>query len=585
MKFFNLLILVYFFEYLLVFIEATKTQTATTTQTNSQTGNGLFASFKMHSEMKNKSGVSFFSSFTKKGKNHGLMHKLKSSNSNNSQIKTVIKNKNNKLSSKINEDTSTRIHSDDPSLLGMTTPALGLNESGEIEVTKDMGQKKKTKDLNNFNFNPVFWEGWLKFYKYSSSKTPKDLTNLFKNGEYREQLKRNNTLNVKEKDKNDNFLHVPNDKSFYGSLFKNSFTISKLSPSKGGFTKVFDVLNIVFIENCFENSQKYIGGVEDMGPQSEGSCFTVHTKISGSPVSWVFCLEDEVRKNALMKKIQLLRIEKQRENGIVMVPKISKPPSQETLADIQKIKEEKQINTEKRKEYTGNFAVDGYWEVLQDWTSCNLKCGGGNSTLQRMCIPPIGNGKPCDGESILIRKCNIQPCPNPIINQYKANSTTINTTELKPVIKVLPFSDRPQRYEKCIVKESDLIMIGENDGVEIQIPIRGVMNNYTFSAYSGFKFSDLRRSFQLAKAKIFNSFEHKNCFTLQDSDKNHATFCDFGLQSTENFYQEWAYDFNLFKYQCREKNEIVNVTFAKQMEQKLNKMKVSFLYNNIFRKN
>jgi hypothetical protein len=65
-----------------------------------------------------------------------------------------------------------------------------------------------------------------------------------------------------------------------------------------------------------------------------------------------------------------------------------------------------------------------------------------------MCIPPIKNGKPCDGESILTRRCNVHPCQSVGVMKPPRNDTKNNNTEteLKTVIKVLPFSDRPQKY-------------------------------------------------------------------------------------------------------------------------------------------
>jgi hypothetical protein len=59
----------------------------------------------------------------------------------------------------------------------------------------------------------------------------------------------------------------------------------------------------------------------------------------------------------------------------------------------------------------GGSLTDGYWIVLQMWSQCTLKCGGGKSFLQRMCVPPKDGGKPCEGEAILSKDCNKQPCP------------------------------------------------------------------------------------------------------------------------------------------------------------------------------
>lgn len=117
-------------------------------------------------------------------------------------------------------------------------------------------------------------------------------------------------------------------------------------------------------------------------------------------------------------------------------------------------------------------------------------------------------------------------------------------------------------------------MIGQENGIEIQIPIRAVMNNNTFSAFSGFKFEDLRKTFDLPKTKITQSVSHEHCFVLQQSDKKKATFCDFGLESTPNFYNEWTYDFNLFKYQCAGRRDTMNLTLAEDLNNQIGKIKV-----------
>ena len=100
----------------------------------------------------------------------------------------------------------------------------------------------------------------------------------------------------------------------------------------------------------------------------------------------------------------------------------------------------------------GNLSVngtdnptDGYWIMLQDWTQCSLKCGGGISTLHRMCVPPKTGGKACDGNPIMTRPCNSQPCPKvKEIAENGINKRDNNT--MKPLVKVMPFSTRPQRY-------------------------------------------------------------------------------------------------------------------------------------------
>ena len=58
-----------------------------------------------------------------------------------------------------------------------------------------------------------------------------------------------------------------------------------------------------------------------------------------------------------------------------------------------------------------NKMTDGYWMILQDWSQCTKKCGGGLSYRHLMCIPPKNGGKQCVGQPIRTRPCNPEPCP------------------------------------------------------------------------------------------------------------------------------------------------------------------------------
>jgi len=84
--------------------------------------------------------------------------------------------------------------------------------------------------------------------------------------------------------------------------------------------------------------------------------------------------------------------------------------------------------------------IDGKWVILQDWSQCTQICGGGRQYLQRLCVPPQNGGMPCDGEAILTKECNTQPCPTVISTQKEAPA---NPT----VIKMMPLSSRPLNYE------------------------------------------------------------------------------------------------------------------------------------------
>jgi len=118
-------------------------------------------------------------------------------------------------------------------------------------------------------------------------------------------------------------------------------------------------------------------------------------------------------------------------------------------------------------------------------------------------------------------------------------------------------------------------MIENIEGIDTNVPIRAVMNNSTFSAYSGIGISDLRKSFELKKTKITKSNKYKNCFELSNAEYR-SIFCDFGLDSSEGFYAEWDYDYNLFKYQCSDRKDSVRL-HASELDEKLNGLKVIFI--------
>jgi hypothetical protein len=215
--------------------------------------------------------------------------------------------------------------------------------------------------------------------------------------------------------------------------------------------------------------------------------------------------------------------------------------------------------------------TDGYWITIQSWSQCSLKCGGGTSTLQRMCVPPKAGGKDCEGEAIVTKSCNTQPCPGVIGNGQKFLDNE-NVTIKNPIMKSLPFSEKPQRYVKCKIKESDLfvflnvsdIMFDKQsifkrkemmDQKSVEFPVRTIMNNQTVSIYTGDEISSLFLSFNI-KQTSFHRSTKQGCFQLYESSKKYITLCPFGCEngSTQGL-EEWDYDYHLFKFQCSYKKD------------------------------
>lgn len=114
-------------------------------------------------------------------------------------------------------------------------------------------------------------------------------------------------------------------------------------------------------------------------------------------------------------------------------------------------------------------------------------------------------------------------------------------------------------------------MIDEStiSGQLLSVPVRVVMSNKIFTAFSGMNQDDQKSTFKLMSTRIYKSLKHKNCFVLSE-DKNTRTFCDFGVDTTDRFYAEWNYDFNLFKFQCSEDDKIVKINdFVSEIDKKV----------------
>ena len=130
--------------------------------------------------------------------------------------------------------------------------------------------------------------------------------------------------------------------------------------------------------------------------------------------------------------------------------------------------------------------------------------------MQRICIVPKTSKSHCEGDRILTKECNMDPCPSNELNindkqnisnsnNQKGNFTNISNDKKEeindkiknksvlnpPEIKFMPISKRPNSYERCIKKEGDLA-IYINDGYMkgSKIPARVLLNKKTLTVYS-----------------------------------------------------------------------------------------------------
>ena len=211
-----------------------------------------------------------------------------------------------------------------------------------------------------------------------------------------------------------------------------------------------------------------------MGKFEEGYCFRVNFGMQEG--LWTICSENPEMKDTWFGTIKDLA------PNFIFDTKKKQSPFQSYLSSTNLTFLSKSLNL------TSNVTSDpsskpkskeSIWVTLNPWTACSLECGGGQSFLQRKCIPGSDPSLRCKGPSLLVKECNSHPCPTTLtINLPEANSSS--TT-----FKYVRISNRPQRSERCHLKEGDMMLAQEleTQGL-IRFPIRVVLNNETLSLFS-----------------------------------------------------------------------------------------------------
>lgn len=527
-------------------------QTQLKTQTQTQTKMETIASFMSNYKMIKGKGA-----LKKSGsENHSL---LGSTNLNKNLIK------------KTHTNLQTNVHNTNDDLPG-----------SEIKKTED--------DLPDI---PVYYQGWVKYFRYAESTGEKP-SKFFRNSAFDKQ-----TLDGEDEKDEYGSKKIPSEKHFFLVVYKDTANI--LTSRENPLMQINDSLIIDFVKKIPENNN-FAGGIKDFGKFSEGSCFEVLTikpgaffQMSAKEIEpskglsevWLICSDDDAQKQQMMNILIKLKLRKQHKLGVYesTAKKGKKPKPEPTVADMigGNMEDPENLNDPNRK------STDGYWMILQNWTPCTLKCGGGLSYLQLMCVPPKDGGKPCDGEAIRTRPCNPQPCPQ--INEVKSlipkmaqggGSNSTNVME-KPIVKMMPISTRPQRYDKCYLKDTDalLVKLDESSGYNVKIPIRLVMNNKSVAVYQDETLHTNLMTFLLKNTVFTKSMGDDKCFILNGLNTK-AQFCQLDAQGG-NFVQEWDYDFNLFKTKCKQKREKIELDeeeeekLKKDYKDKLNNLKMEMV--------
>jgi hypothetical protein len=410
----------------------------------------------------------------------------------------------------------------------------------------------------------IFWQGWIKYFHYEKGEKIDKPNSFFINNEFYNQVVRHKQRADKDRL---GFINIPTKFHYYAKLMKDGLHI--LSSRKNNMMRTVDVLPIDLITPIPENARKK-GGVSDLGNFDEGKCIQVETLVpayynryfysgydKGMSENWVVCTDALNPKVSLLNMFIRLRILKQKSLGIFESLKSTKKKSRGKKT-ISSLKPSKEKGIERYYGPGHNIHKDGYWMLINDWSQCTLKCGGGKSYQQWACVPPKPGGKKCMGNSIRIKPCNEQPCPGFSTSLSPALKKSKNNSVVAPIYRALPFSSRPQQYIRCQIKEGDVLYKdlsrpGLNADEPVKVPSRLVMNNSTLSLYADETYTSSIFTFKLDLVDLKMNRNDICCFFIRSNNQKFEV-CAFeskcGTIKNPVFFKEWRREFSLFAYAC-----------------------------------
>jgi len=321
------------------------------------------------------------------------------------------------------------------------------------------------------------------------------------------------------------------------------------------------------------------GSIKDYGNFKEGFCFKVETEIpqekfiqskenltpeKSKYVRWIICVETQAEKTKFMDILTKLKIKNQRSKGLYIEFSKADSKNGQTI----------QTNPASVKKHgvgsTYEETKDCRMIVLNDWSECTLSCGGGKSYLQLMKVmkntsPDAQDCKTKD--SIMTRDCNMQPCPSvAAIEKTVKTEKAAEVVAANATVKMMSISARPQRYDKCHLKEGDSLMMKKDDSIKEftnypLVPVRIVMNDKTFTAYQDDNLQNKISTYLLDESLFVRIKDKATCFIIRNN-VNEDQFCMLDA-SKGDFVEEWDYDFNLFKRQCKKDRPKSETVFEK----------------------
>jgi len=415
----------------------------------------------------------------------------------------------------------------------------------------------------------IYFQGWVRYYHYNSNDRLKEPRLFFQNDKFYDQ--RVSMSDVHKGDKYGEFK-IPNKVGFF-LVLKNETLNMYASRSHGLLDNVVDGLNIEFIDHVSKLTPGTTG-IVDFGEHSIGSCLEITAQIPKvfKPIyrkrvgphklsRWIICMDKKKDKFNLLQTLIKLKVKLQ-ENR--------KDPFDERLDEKELREGPPEVKTGKKTKKQVPLPKDGYWMLLQDWTKCTLKCGGGASYQQFMCVPPKNGGRPCKGEAVRMKPCNTQPCES-VEKVLKKGTHTEEVRQMQ--VENRRMSTRPQKYSVCESRENDAFLVNWDPVTKSNSkrPIRVVMNKKTVSIYNDDNYHELFYSYDLKESQLSLIKQPQCCFIIRDNFKatqlcGYPENCSLGsnlsgpvvgvgdstlLNAPNGWAKSWASDFVLFKITCK----------------------------------
>jgi len=452
----------------------------------------------------------------------------------------------------------------------LTKANSGFLKYTKAKVAKDDKKKEKDGKGKQTPENKILWEGWMKYFHFETFRTIRKPSEFFVNYSYYSQ--KVPKADLKSVDKNGLYKFITGPNLFYGVLLPETLNI--LSERTHHYSKTVETMDVDLIKPV-DPTDPLKGSIKDLGSFDEGHCISVQQiKPSGYqngfiPLredattkndSWIFCFENAGAKDNFYATLMTYRVLRQKEQKISLVVRESQ---------VKEIVHK----TPQYERYEGSDAqpaIDGFLQLMQDWSQCTLKCGGGETYQQWKCVPPKSGGKPCMGELIRKKPCNEQPCPG-ISQGPEKNEPEVEKEEeinFKPIFKSMPFISRPQQDIPCVVRENDVLYEKVDPKTEkldkkvrVKVPGRLLINNRTISLFEDNNYDNAVFSYNLQDSTL-NPFKDDHCcFFIQSLNKRQkiCALSDCGSKAEPKFLNSWKYSFSLFQKKCYRKIETKRV--------------------------